>query len=112
MQTRLVVLLETGRDNCVSSVVLYLILARAIDLEIHGVVSAVHSSCRLPHWIDCVILFLTVRNRFSTDCGAPLPLPPIFGALYTAFEAKVCVTVDIVIGFELHIDYLVDVVQR
>lgn len=47
-QTRMDVLLESGRFNCVSSAVLYLILARSIGLEVRGVVTKDHAFCRLP----------------------------------------------------------------
>jgi hypothetical protein len=43
LQTRLDTLLQNGRYNCVSSAVLYLILARAVDLDVRGVVTKDHA---------------------------------------------------------------------
>jgi hypothetical protein len=42
-QTRLDALLQNGRYNCVSSAVLYLILARAADLDVRGIVTKDHA---------------------------------------------------------------------
>jgi len=44
-QTRIDTILDTGRFNCVSSAVLYMILARSFDLPITGVGTADHAFC-------------------------------------------------------------------
>ncbi len=47
-QTRLDVLLDNGTYNCVSSAVLYMILAAAQDVPVHGVQTSDHAFCRVP----------------------------------------------------------------
>ena len=47
-QTKLDVLLDSGRYNCVSSAVLYMIAAEGIGLAVEGVATADHAFCRLP----------------------------------------------------------------
>lgn len=47
-QTSLDVLLDRGTYNCVSSAVLYLILARSRDIPVHGVLTNDHAFCRIP----------------------------------------------------------------
>ncbi len=46
-QTALDTLLDNGRYNCVSSAVLYLILARSRDIPVYGVLTADHAFCRV-----------------------------------------------------------------
>ncbi len=75
-QTRLDVLLETGRYNCVSSSVLYIILARAIDLEIHGVVTTDHAFCRLPQIGNGIDVETT--NPYGYDPGSRLEARDLF----------------------------------
>jgi len=48
LQTSLVVLLEKGTYNCVSSAVLYMLLARSIGIPVHGVLTKDHAFCRIP----------------------------------------------------------------
>ncbi|MDR3174091.1 MAG: hypothetical protein LBU19_07570, partial [Treponema sp.] len=47
MQTRLDTLLSNGRYNCVSSAVLYLILARSQGLDVRGVAARDHAFASL-----------------------------------------------------------------
>jgi tetratricopeptide (TPR) repeat protein len=47
-QTRMDVLLDRGTYNCVSSAVLYMILAKSRGIGIHGVLTADHAFCRIP----------------------------------------------------------------
>ncbi len=44
-QTRIDVMLDTGRYNCVSSAVLYLVLARSVGLQVKGVKTKDHAFC-------------------------------------------------------------------
>lgn len=46
-QTRLDILLEEGRFNCVSSAVLYLLLCRSIELKVWAVRTVDHAFCRV-----------------------------------------------------------------
>lgn len=48
-QTRLDVLLDNGRYNCVSSAVLYMILMRSRGIAVHGVLTKDHVFCRLAY---------------------------------------------------------------
>ncbi len=47
-QTRIDVLIDTGRYNCVSSAVIYLIASSAQGLQVEGVVTQDHAFCHLP----------------------------------------------------------------
>jgi hypothetical protein len=47
-QTRIDVLLEKGTYNCVSSAVLYLILARGQNIPVIGVLTTDHALCHIP----------------------------------------------------------------
>ena len=47
-QTRLDTLLDDGTYNCVSSAVIYFILARYQGLPVHGVLTTDHAFCRIP----------------------------------------------------------------
>lgn len=47
-QTRIDVLLDRGTYNCVSSAVLYMILARSAGIPVYGVQTADHAFCRVP----------------------------------------------------------------
>ena len=46
-QTRIDQLLDTGSYNCVSSAVLYMLLAKSAGLEVEGVVTPDHAFCRV-----------------------------------------------------------------
>ncbi len=46
-QTALNILLDRGTYNCVSSAVLYLILARSMGIPVHGVLTTDHAFCRI-----------------------------------------------------------------
>jgi len=48
LQTSLMILLEKGTYNCVSSAVLYAFLARGIGIPIHGVLTKDHAFCHIP----------------------------------------------------------------
>ena len=48
LQTSLIVLLEKGTYNCVSSAILYMLLARGIGIPIHGVLTEDHAFCHIP----------------------------------------------------------------
>jgi len=47
LQTSLVVLLEKGTYNCVSSAVLYMLLGSGIGIPVHGVLTEDHAFCRI-----------------------------------------------------------------
>jgi len=46
-QTVMDILFENGTYNCVSSAVLYLLLARSRDIPVHGVLTSDHAFCRV-----------------------------------------------------------------
>lgn len=76
-QTRLDTLLRTGEFNCVSSAVLYMILGRAVGLNVEGVYTPDHAFCTVEakgSWID-----VETTNRYGFDPGSKTAFHDAFG---------------------------------
>jgi hypothetical protein len=79
LQTRLDTLLQNGRYNCVSSAVLYLILARAVDLDVRGVVTKDHAFATLRAGEDSWDVETT--NPYGFEPGSRREFHDQFGKL-------------------------------
>ena len=73
-QTRLDVLLSTGRYNCVSSAVLYGLLARSLDLEFRAVQTPDHAFIRVAESWD-----VETTNPYGFDPGSRRDFTDSFG---------------------------------
>ncbi len=94
VQTRVDTALETGVYNCVSSAVLYLILARSVGLSVGGVRTSDHAFCSVlvnGQQIDVETTnpfgFNPGRKRISPTRSAGSPATPIFLRATTATGA-------------------------
>ncbi|MDR3193218.1 MAG: hypothetical protein LBT87_09155 [Treponema sp.] len=78
-QTRLDTLLQNGRYNCVSSAVLYLVLGRAVDLDVRGVVTKDHAFASVRAGGDSWDVETT--NPYGFDPGSRREFHDQFGKL-------------------------------
>jgi tetratricopeptide (TPR) repeat protein len=78
-QTRLDTLLQNGRYNCVSSAVLYLVLARAVGLDVRGVVTRDHAFATVRAGGDSWDVETT--NPYGFDPGSRRDFHDQFGKL-------------------------------
>lgn len=76
-QTRLDFLLSTGKFNCVSSAVLYYILARSVGLEVSGVVTSDHAFCSVRVGVENVDVETT--SPYGFDPGGKKEFHDSFG---------------------------------
>jgi tetratricopeptide (TPR) repeat protein len=76
-QTRVDVLLQAGTYNCVSSAVVYMILAKAVGLSVGGVATADHAFCVVQFPGDLVDVETT--NKFGFDPGTKKEFLDSFG---------------------------------
>lgn len=76
-QARLDLLLQTGRYNCVSSAVLYLILGRAVGLRVEGAYTPDHAFCTVDTGTRTVDVETT--NRYGFDPGTKKDFRTAFG---------------------------------
>jgi tetratricopeptide (TPR) repeat protein len=76
-QTRLDVLADGGRYNCVSSAVLYAVLARAAALELRGVITRDHAFITLDAGDELIDIETT--NSFGFDPGSRREFHDRFG---------------------------------
>jgi tetratricopeptide (TPR) repeat protein len=76
-QTRIDVLLETGAYNCVSSAVLYLLLAKSANLEVRGVKTTDHAFCLVKTTEKAYDVETT--NAFGFDPGTKKEFQDQFG---------------------------------
>jgi tetratricopeptide (TPR) repeat protein len=76
-QTRLDVLTDGGRFNCVSSAVLYAVLARAASLDIRGVITRDHAFITLDAGDELIDIETT--NSFGFDPGSRREFHDRFG---------------------------------
>lgn len=76
-QTRLDTLLSTGRYNCVSSAVLYLILGTAVGLDIDGVMTVDHAFCAVRVGVERVDVETT--SPYGYDPGSKKEFQDSFG---------------------------------
>jgi tetratricopeptide (TPR) repeat protein len=76
-QTRIDVALATGRYNCVSSAVLYMILARAAGLSVVGVRTHDHAFCAVR--IDGGLVDVETTNVYGFDPGSRREFHDQFG---------------------------------
>jgi hypothetical protein len=79
LQTRLDTLLQNGRYNCVSSAVLYLVLGRAVDLDVRGVVTKDHAFATIQAGGDSWDVETT--NPYGFDPGSRREFHDQFGKL-------------------------------
>jgi hypothetical protein len=79
LQTRLDTLLQNGRYNCVSSAVLYLVLGRAVDLDVRGVVTKDHAFATVRAGGDSWDVETT--NPYGFDPGSRREFHDQFGKL-------------------------------
>lgn len=77
-QARLDTLLSTGRFNCVSSAVLYLILGRAVGLRVEGAYTPDHAFCTVE--ADGKTVDVETTNRYGFDPGTKKAFRDAFGA--------------------------------
>ncbi|MDR0388723.1 MAG: hypothetical protein LBH73_01475 [Spirochaetaceae bacterium] len=76
-QTRLDVLAGNGRFNCVSSAVLYVVLARAAALELRGVITRDHAFITLD--VGNELIDIETTNSFGFDPGRKREFHDRFG---------------------------------
>jgi len=76
-QTYFDVLLDSGRHNCVSSSILYLIVARHFELEIQGTVTSDHAFCTLR--IDDELVDIETTTSYGFDPGKKTEFQDEFG---------------------------------
>jgi tetratricopeptide (TPR) repeat protein len=76
-QTRVDVALQTGRYNCVSSAILYMILARAVDLDVVGVRTHDHAFCAVR--LDGRLVDVETTNLYGFDPGSKHEFQDQFG---------------------------------
>ena len=69
-QTSLVVLLEKGTYNCVSSAVLYMLLARGIGMPVHGVLTEDHAFCHIPQAGGSAGIDVETTTAHGFDAGS------------------------------------------
>jgi len=79
LQTRVNTAVETGSFNCVSSAVLYAILARSVGLDVGGVRTADHAFCSVAVNGDSVDVETT--NVHGFDPGSKKEFTDSFGAV-------------------------------
>ncbi len=68
-QTRLDRLLDTGTYNCVSSAVLYMLLARAAGLDVHGIHAVDHAFCQVLDNNSNQMIDVETTNLWGYDPG-------------------------------------------
>ena len=78
-QTRIDTALETGVFNCVSSAVLYLVLARSVGLSVAGVRTADHAFCSVL--VDGAPVDVETTNPYGYNPGARKEFSDSFGKL-------------------------------
>ena len=78
-QTRLDEIINTGRYNCVSSAVLYAILAAAVDLDVRGVMTRDHAFATVD--IGTEIIDVETTNPYGFDPGSRREFHDAFGKL-------------------------------
>ena len=85
-QTRVDTALETGVYNCVSSAVLYLILARSVGLSVGGVRTADHAFCSVL--VNGQQIDVETTNPFGFNPGAKKDFTDSFGKVtgFTMFR--------------------------
>jgi hypothetical protein len=76
-QTRVDTALETGSFNCVSSAVLYLILARSVGLAVEGVRTADHAFCTVT--VDGSPVDVETTNLYGFNPGTKKEFRDLFG---------------------------------
>jgi tetratricopeptide (TPR) repeat protein len=76
-QTRLDTLLQNGRYNCVSSAVLYLVLGRAVGLDVRGVVTRDHAFATV--WAGGDSWDVETTNPYGFDPGSRREFHDQFG---------------------------------
>ena len=79
LQTRVDTVLETGIYNCVSSAVLYMILARSVGLSVGGVRTSDHAFCSVL--VNGQQLDVETTNPFGFNPGAKKDFTDSFGKL-------------------------------
>jgi hypothetical protein len=79
VQTRVDTALETGVYNCVSSAVLYLILARSVGLSVGGVRTSDHAFCTVL--VNGQQIDVETTNPFGFNPGAKKDFTDSFGKL-------------------------------
>jgi tetratricopeptide (TPR) repeat protein len=87
-QTRIDVMLSTGRYNCVSSAVLYMILCESIGVHTKGVMTKDHAFISIP--IGDIIIDVETTNAYGFDPGNRKEFHDQFGKLtgFTYVPAK------------------------
>ncbi|MDR2053864.1 MAG: hypothetical protein LBP80_10670 [Treponema sp.] len=78
-QTRLDEIIDTGRYNCVSSAVLYAILAAAADLDVRGVMTKDHAFATVDTGTE--IIDVETTNPYGFDPGSRREFHDNFGKL-------------------------------
>jgi tetratricopeptide (TPR) repeat protein len=78
-QTRLDEIIDTGRYNCVSSAVLYAILAAAVDLDVRGVMTRDHAFATVDTGTE--IIDVETTNPYGFDPGSRREFHDAFGKL-------------------------------
>jgi len=87
-QTRIDTMLSTGRYNCVSSAVLYMILCKSIGINTNGVMTKDHAFISIP--IDDTDIDVETTNAYGFDPGNRKEFHDQFGKLtgFTYVPAK------------------------
>jgi len=70
LQTSLRVLLEKGTYNCVSSAVLYMLLARGIGIPVYGVLTEDHAFCHIPAVGESDGIDVETTTKHGFDAGS------------------------------------------
>jgi tetratricopeptide (TPR) repeat protein len=78
-QTRLDEIINTGRYNCVSSAVIYAILAAAVDLDVRGVMTRDHAFATVDTGTE--IIDVETTNPYGFDPGSRREFHDAFGKL-------------------------------
>jgi tetratricopeptide (TPR) repeat protein len=87
-QTRIDTLLSTGRYNCVSSAVLYMILCESVGIRVNGVMTKDHAFISIPDGDN--IIDVETTNAYGFDPGNRKEFHDQFGKLtgFTYVPAK------------------------
>jgi hypothetical protein len=79
LQTRVDTALDTGTFNCVSSAVLYLIMARSVGLEVSGVRTSDHAFCSVK--VGGTPVDVETTNLYGFNPGTKKEFKDLFGKI-------------------------------
>jgi tetratricopeptide (TPR) repeat protein len=89
-QTRVDIMLSTGRYNCVSSAVLYMILCKSLGINTNGVMTKDHAFIEIPRGEKSDVIDVETTNAYGFDPGNRKEFHDQFGKLtgFTYVPAK------------------------